>query len=222
MALEIQDYLIQQRRKNVKVFERQGRDLHDDTAKSARDLGQARLDHSRLNLFTSLGPGDKEDNFKFKVPTPGTLRLGLWPADTTRIQLMDSRGKLIADSEGTGKVKETYENIITSKKRVEVGEYFIRITRAESKTDLNEEIPYSLQVQVGSINREDYDTTEYVADPNKKDETYDPNSLANPTAIARETEMVATMLGNGLNNFNNLITKTTGIFGTILNRLFGG
>ena len=47
MALEIQDYLIQQRKKNIKVFEREGRDLHDDSAKSARDLGQARLDRRR-------------------------------------------------------------------------------------------------------------------------------------------------------------------------------
>ncbi|MBL6931047.1 MAG: hypothetical protein ISR46_06050 [Rhodospirillales bacterium] len=221
MALEIQDYLIQQRKKNIKVFEREGRDLHDDSAKSARDLGQARLDHSRLNLFTSLGPGDKEDNFKFKVPTPGPLRLGLWPTDGTRIQLMDGRGKLLADSEGTGKVLEKYENIIKSKERIDVGEYFIRVTRSGT-SDTSKEIPYSLQVQVGSINREDYDTTEYVADPKKKDEVYDPNSQARPTAAARQSEMIATMIGNGLNNFNNLITRTTGIFGTIMNRLFGG
>ena len=221
MALEIQDYLVQQRKQNVKVFEREGRDLHDDTAKSARDLGKARLDHSRLNLFTSLGVGDKEDNFKFQVPTPGTLRLGLWPKEGTRIQLMDDRGKLIADSGGTGKHLETFDNIVKSKERIGVGEYYVRITRDDT-ANANKELPYSLQIQVGSVNREDYDTTEYVADPNKKGEVYDDSPQVQPNAASRQSEMIAIMLGNGLNNFNSLITKTAGIFGTILNRIFGG
>ena len=72
------------------------------------------------------------------------------------------------------------------------------------------------------MNREDYDTTEFVANPNKKDEVYDPISQAQPTALARQADMTATMLGNGLDNFNNLINKAQNIFGTIINRMFGG
>lgn len=221
MALEIQDFLIQQRAKSVKVFEHKGRDVHDDTMKSARDLGEARLDHSRLNLFTSITVGDKEDNFKFQVPTEGPLRLGLWPKDGVRIELMNSRGKVIADSEGTGKLLEKYQNIEKTKERIDPGEYFVRITRSKgSPTDV--ETPYSLQIQVGSQNRRDFDTTEYVADPKKKDEVYDPGSLAKPTAGIRQSEMVATMLGNGLNNLNAVMDKTQGIFSTIMSRLSGG
>jgi len=221
MALEIQDFLIQQRAKSVEVYERKGRDVHDDTMKSARDLGEARLGHSRLNLFTSITVGDKEDNFKFQVPTEGPLRLGLWPKDGVRIEFMNSRGKVIADSEGTGKLLEKYQNIEKTKERIEPGEYFVRITRSEgSPTDV--ETPYSLQIQVGSLNRKDFDTTEYEADPNKKDEVYDPASLAKPTAGIRQSEMVATMLGNGLNNLNAVMDRTQGIFSTIMSRLFGG
>lgn len=220
MALEVQDYLIQQRAKHVKVFERKGRDIHDDTMKSARNLGQARIDHSRLNLFTSLGVGDKEDNYKFQVPTEGPFRLGIWPEDAVRIELMNSRGKVIADSEGNARLAEKFENIAKSRERIEPGEYFVRITRAKDNLD-DKEVPYSLQIQVGNQTRKDFDTTEYIADPRKKDEVYDPVSLANPTARIRQSEMVATMLGNGLNNLNNVMDRTQGIFRTIVNRLFG-
>lgn len=220
MALEIQDFLIQQRAKSVKVFEHKGRDLYDDTMKSARNLGDARIGHSRLNLFTSLAVGDSEDNFKFKVPTEGPLRLGLWPKDGVRIEFMNSRGKLIADSEGTGRFLQKYKDIETSKERISPGEYFIRITRAKD-SPTNKEIPYSLQIQVGSQSRQDFDTTEYIADPKKKGEVFDPTPQGVPTANTRQSEMIAQMLGNGLNNMNVLMDKTQGIFATIMGRLFG-
>jgi hypothetical protein len=219
MAIEVQDFLIQQRAKSIKVFEHKGRDLHDDTMKSARNLGQARINHSRLNLFTSLTVGDKEDNFKFQVPTEGNLRFGIWPENAVRIEMMNSRGKVIADSEGTGRLVERFEDIIRSKDRIKPGEYFIRITRSKESPD-DKEIPYSLQIQVGNENRKDFDTTEYEADPKKKGEVYEPASLAKPTAGIRQGEMLVTMLGNGLNNLNMVMDKTQGIFKTIYNQLF--
>ena len=212
-----EDFLIQQRAKNVKVFEREGRDVHKDVVETARDLGKARLNHARLNLFTSLGPGDTEDNFKFNVTTEGRLRLGIWPEEGIRIQISDSRGKLIADSGGTGKYLEKFDDIKKSRDRVSAGDYYIKVTR-EDTSDTQTEIGYSLQVQVGDQYREDYDTIEYTADPATKDEPVDTGPQATPTAQARQSEMLATMVGDGLNNFNNLINRTIGIFTTLLGR----
>lgn len=215
--MQIEDFLVQQRAKNVKVFEREGRDVHKDTVDTARDLGKARLNHGRLNLFTSLGPGDTEDNFKFNVTTEGRLRLGIWPEDGIRIQISDSRGKLIADNGGTGKYLDKFDDIKKSRERFSPGDYYIKVSR-EDTADTQTEIGYSLQVQVGDQYREDYDTIEYVADPNTKDDPVDTGPKATPTAQARQAEMLATMVGDGLNNFNNLLNRAIGIFSTLLGR----
>ena len=75
---EFNTNLIELRQPQIQVFGHEGRDVHNDSLKTARDIGRVRLDHSRLNVFSFLAKGDTEDNYKFTVDSTGRLRLGTW------------------------------------------------------------------------------------------------------------------------------------------------
>ncbi len=60
---------------NIKSFEKSTSDLYGDTIRSARDIGQARLNYSRLNMITTLSEKETDDWFSFKVTSRGKLRL---------------------------------------------------------------------------------------------------------------------------------------------------
>lgn len=59
----------------VKVWEKKTTDTIADSIQNARDIGQIRLNYSRLNLVTTLSKNEREDWFKFNVVSPGKLRL---------------------------------------------------------------------------------------------------------------------------------------------------
>ncbi len=60
---------------NIKSFEKSTSDLYGDTIQTARDIGQARLNYSRLNMITTLSKRETDDWFSFKVTSRGKLRL---------------------------------------------------------------------------------------------------------------------------------------------------
>ncbi|MGN1079912.1 MAG: hypothetical protein ACI4TE_07050 [Alphaproteobacteria bacterium] len=60
---------------NVKSWEKTTTDTYADTIRTARDMGQARLNYSRLNMITTLSENEKEDWFSFTVTSRGKLRL---------------------------------------------------------------------------------------------------------------------------------------------------
>ncbi len=60
---------------NVKTWEKTTTDTYADSIRNARDMGQARLNYSRLNMITTLSENEKEDWFSFKVTSRGKLRL---------------------------------------------------------------------------------------------------------------------------------------------------
>ncbi len=59
----------------VKSWEKMSTDTYADTIRNARDMGQARLNYSRLNMITTLSENEKEDWFSFTTTSKGKLRL---------------------------------------------------------------------------------------------------------------------------------------------------
>ena len=59
----------------AKVWEKTSTDIYDESISNARDIGQARLNYSRLNVVTTLSKNEHEDWFKFNVVSRGKLRL---------------------------------------------------------------------------------------------------------------------------------------------------
>lgn len=60
---------------NVKSWEKTTSDTYADSIRTARDMGQARLNYSRLNMITTLSENETEDWFSFTVTSRGKLRL---------------------------------------------------------------------------------------------------------------------------------------------------
>ena len=60
---------------NVKSWEKTTRDTYTDSIRNARDMGQARLNYSRLNMVTTLSKKETEDWFSFTTTSRGKLRL---------------------------------------------------------------------------------------------------------------------------------------------------
>ncbi len=60
---------------NIKSWQKTTSDTYADTIRTARDMGQARLNYSRLNMVTTLSENEKEDWFSFTTTSRGKLRL---------------------------------------------------------------------------------------------------------------------------------------------------
>jgi len=60
---------------NVKSWEKTSTDTYADSIRNARDMGQARLNYSRLNMVTTLSENETEDWFSFTTTSRGKLRL---------------------------------------------------------------------------------------------------------------------------------------------------
>ena len=60
---------------NIKSWQRTSIDTYTESIRNARDMGQARLNYSRLNMITTLSKNEKEDWFSFTTTSRGKLRL---------------------------------------------------------------------------------------------------------------------------------------------------
>ena len=60
---------------NIKSWEKTSIDTYTDSIRNARDMGQARLNYSRLNMVTTLSKNETEDWFSFTTTSRGKLRL---------------------------------------------------------------------------------------------------------------------------------------------------
>jgi len=220
---EFNSSLVELREPAIKVFEHEGRDVHNDTLKTARNLGRVRLNHSRLNVFSYLAEGDKEDHFKFNVDSTGGLRLGTWRDAGTRFQFYNDRGRLIADSKpGTGRAYDKYIRMVGAAKGgepFEPGEYFIRVSRLKNG-ETTPERPYSMQLQMGNTVLRDYDTKEYEAKALKPGDIkpFDPTEGALPTGAALQGGLMSNVLTDGGNYLKLITDKAFNIFSSALNR----
>ena len=60
---------------NIKSWEKTSMDTYADSIRNARDMGQARLNYSRLNMVTTLSKNETEDWFSFTTTSRGKMRL---------------------------------------------------------------------------------------------------------------------------------------------------
>ncbi len=194
-----------------KVFEKTVRDVNADTWKTARDVGQVRLNHSRLNIFTSLTNGDEQDHFKFNVPSTGPFRIGGWNDETVRLQVLDDRGRVIADSDpDAGDAYESFQRITSpdGEEGFKPGDYIVRVSRL--KGDDGTDKPYSLQLQMGSKVVKDYDTTEAAAVPETTPVAgvtpTDPLADAQASPATLAAQAIGTMLDDNAANLTNILS----------------
>jgi len=218
---ELNTSLVYLRKASIKVFEREGRDVHTDTFKTARDVGRVRLNYSRLNIFTYLAEGDKEDNFKFNVDSIGGLRLGVWRDSETRIQFFTEQGRLIADSSKENRIEnEKYTRIIGGVKGgepFEPGTYFIKASRLKAG-DTTTERPFSLQIQMGQTVLKDFDTKEYDALELKPGEIqpFDLTKGALKTSAAIQGSMMLDVMSAGSQYLKDINNKVLNLISSTL------
>jgi hypothetical protein len=211
MASEIGAGRIGEQAAQVQVFERKTRDVLEDNLLNARDIGRVRLQSTRLNVFSALSEGDKEDNFKFAVDSRANLRLGKNADAETRIQILNNRRRVIADSkEGMGRASERFQRLLSSEgERLELGDYYIKVSRLKAR-DTESEHNYSLQLHMGSGIKRDFDTIEYAG----KSGQGTPPSVRVPAAVSMAAG-AANMLAAGMVRFSTLIDGAITVFGRI-------
>ena len=84
---------------NVKSWEKSSQDTYADTIRTARDMGQARLNYSRLNMITTLSENEKEDWFSFTTTSRGKLRLTAINLSAAEKEQKESNKKTTATDE---------------------------------------------------------------------------------------------------------------------------
>ena len=206
---------------STRVFEQQKRDVQNDSIKKARDVGQVRVNNSRLNIFSSLSDGDKEDFFKFRIASQGHLNFGASVDSETHIQFYNTQGRLIADSDSS--TSDKYEKYLSLRdgegEKLKPGDYFIKVSRYQSD-ESSRQRPYALQLKMGDRVIQDYDTTEYQAKdivPGAAVPPIDPTDGATPSAATTQNGMAIGMLIYGLESFNNIVNQAQDLF-SIINR----
>ena len=147
------------------AWERNTQDIAGETRKQARYIGAVRLNNSRLNVFSTLKKGDAEDFFQFRNDSTGPMRIGLKNLrgeddPYLRVELMDDRGRVLADSDPNNselyqKFREYNEQGVQTKP----GNFYLRISR-NGKDPNTTELNYAAQVSMGDQVRHDYDTKE--------------------------------------------------------------
>ncbi len=199
----------------TKVWEQERRDVWHDTLRTARDIGRVRLNHSRLNVFSSLEEGDKVDNFKFHVASRGKLKFGLYTDASTRFEILNKRGRVIADSkEGTGRLLERFQRMIGGGEIFEPGDYYVRVSRLDPR-ETTPARPYAVQLQIGTVVKHEYDTTEFNAKGDKPALTSDDLTAgAMPSASVVGGGLLFNMLSAGMDFLSKITAPLTGsLFG---------
>ncbi len=195
--------------KGPRVWESKKRDVLQDSLKNAREVGRVRMNNARLNIFSSLTEGDKKDHFKFFVDSTGDLKMANFKEGEARFQILNKQGRVIADSdESTRLLYQRFERMQSSEgEKWKPGEYFVRVSRTGGS--INDKIPYSIQLQMGSDVKNDYDTIEYEApepEPGADQAVIDtpPNNVEG-NASTQGGAMLAGMLVAGLNYMDAML-----------------
>jgi hypothetical protein len=171
----------------VQEFERTSQDVLYDNNATGRQIGQLRLNTTRLNVISAMSERDKVDVFTFNA-TGGTTKLNLLvndpnAADQTkdssgslRVQIFAKGKGLVADSDsGAGGAFKNYQALKNGQLDLAAGGYTIRVTRAQGvDTQAKNTYNYAIQLSQGTKYTQDYTTTEQAYTPG----TDDPFGLA--------------------------------------------
>lgn len=92
---------------NIKSWQRSSIDTYVESIRNARDMGQARLNYSRLNMVTTLSENETEDWFSFTTPSRGKLRL---TAINISAAQKDNENKDLKDTTAEDELEEAASN----------------------------------------------------------------------------------------------------------------
>lgn len=146
--------------KRIQNFQQNSNDVTGDSTLTARNVGDLTRGKTRLNIVSALTAGDKVDFFKFNATEKENLGISVKTDHDVRIEILDSRGRVIADSEA--KFGEKYDNFQKAGAQtlnLAKGQYFIKVTRPTGTLD-SVRPNYAIQLASTKYFEKDYDTIE--------------------------------------------------------------
>ncbi|NDE90523.1 MAG: hypothetical protein EB059_05210 [Alphaproteobacteria bacterium] len=146
--------------KNIRGYKQSSTDVKNDSALNARTIGDLTKGKTRLNIISALTKDDKVDFFKFNATVDEKLGIAVTTDKGVRIQILDSKGRVFADSEAKkGILYDNFQSAGGQKLDIKKGTYYLKVTRDTG--DLNTVTPnYAIQVSTTRYYEKDYDTTE--------------------------------------------------------------
>jgi hypothetical protein len=215
---------------DVQEFERTSQDVLYDNNATARQIGQLRLNTTRLNVISAMSEKDKVDIFSFNA-TGGTTKLNLLvndpnAADQTqdasgnlRIQIFKKGKGLVADSDsGAGDTYKNYQALKNGQFDLAAGGYTIRVTRAQGvDTQAKNTYNYAIQLSQGTKYTQDYTTTEQAYTPG----TDDPFGLSG-TDSNSPLSILSDSLADAYSNINSLPAIGTSGTSKLLGMIYTG
>ena len=146
--------------KNIRGFKQGSSDTSGDSTLTARDIGNLTEGKTRLNVVSALTNNDNVDFFKFTATTNQKLGIAITTDKGVRVQILDSKGRVIGDSEAKfGDKFENFQKAGAQNLDITKGVYFVKVTRETGA--LNTVKPnYAVQISSTKYYTEDYDTTE--------------------------------------------------------------
>ena len=95
----IKNYYLLKDLKNAPKVTQSSTDVKNDSALNARTIGDLTKGKTRLNIISALTKDDKVDFFKFNATVDEKLGIAVTTDKGVRIQILDSKGRVFADSE---------------------------------------------------------------------------------------------------------------------------
>ncbi len=169
---------------NVQQFQKTVDKSTVHTAGYGTDIGLLVNNTSRLTVVSSLQANDPADFFKFRVTSSGPVTIGKLGDDGARVQMLNSLGTVLADSDPTsGDSYDAYKQLQQGAFSMDPGNYVMRVTR-DSTVDAKAPINYALQLTQGDSYSQDYDTVAQAAQPSD-------NPFKPPAALATLEDMLS-------------------------------
>ncbi len=146
--------------KRIQNFQQNSNDVTGDSTLTARNVGDLTRGKTRLNIVSALTTGDKVDFFKFNATEKENLGISVKTDFDVRIQILDSKGRVIADSEARfGEKKDNFDKAGAQTLNLAKGQYFIKVTRPTGTLD-SVKPNYAIQLASTKYFEKDYDTIE--------------------------------------------------------------
>jgi Bacterial pre-peptidase C-terminal domain len=143
------------------LYQRTGANVLNATSANSTNIGTLVTNQSQLDVTSAVTPGNQSDFYTFNFQGKQPLKLAfdnLTQTDNLRFQLLDSKGKVVADSAGTAAQQIAYVNLTTSKGlTAAAGQYSIRVNYAPISTKLNSQT-YSIALYSGNVFTSSYQT----------------------------------------------------------------
>jgi len=147
---------------SVEVLSQSIKDVTNDSRYTARWIGVSTPDTTRLTIHSALTrSNDKVDVYRFRNSRDTeTLGFSLTTAKDLHIEIMNNKGRVIADNTATsGDLKDAYDQMTLGKGEADKGYYYVRVSRGKGLAP-NEAAEYYFQITNGKKQKIDYDTEE--------------------------------------------------------------